>query len=254
MIIREQQENTAVITLDNGKVNALSQPLLEALGNMLSQIEHQETRAVVLTGKGTTFSAGVDLFSVFGGSKAQMDRFLATLKSVLLHLFTFRKPVVAAINGHAIAGGCLLAAACDYCVMAGGAGKIGVTEMLLGIPFPTIAFEIMRARVAPQHLQSAIYSGATYSPEEALARGFIDEVVAAEAVRDRALSAARQIGAIPPATFALTKRQLRQPVLDRIERYEKDFSKEYTAIWQRDETSAAVQAYIAKITGKPAKK
>src|SRR6266508_2977293 len=132
-------------------------------------------RAVVLTGSGHIFSAGVDLKRLVEGGAAYVRKFLPALSTMLGTVFSHPAPVVAAINGHAIAGGCVLACAADRRLMARDGGRIGVTELLVGVPFPPVAMEIMRYAIAPQFFADAIYSGATYTPLEAVARGFIHE-------------------------------------------------------------------------------
>jgi enoyl-CoA hydratase len=92
-------------------------------------------------------------------------------------LFSFPKPVVAAINGHAIAGGCVLACTCDKRLMGHEVGTIGVTELLVGFPFPALALEIMRSVTPPHYFEDVICGAATYAPSAGVARGLVDEVV-----------------------------------------------------------------------------
>ena len=103
------------------------------------------------------FSAGVDLFRVIDGGAAYPDRFLPAMRRFFQTLLTFPKPVVAAVNGHAIAGGCIIAAACDYRIMATGNGRIGVPELSVGVPFPTLPFVIVGARVAPSAFRQLVF-------------------------------------------------------------------------------------------------
>jgi enoyl-CoA hydratase/carnithine racemase len=124
---------------------------------------------------------------------------------------------VAAINGHAIAGGCILACAADRRLMTRDGGRIGVTELLVGVPFPPVAMEIMRCATAPQFLADAIFSGATYMPFEAAERGWVHDVIEEEhALLDRAVEAANALATLPPRVFALSKRQTREPALERM--------------------------------------
>ncbi len=134
-------------------------------------------RAVILTGTGRIFSAGVDLPRLIEGGVPYIREFLPALNAMLAAVFSYPKPVVAAINGHAIAGGCVLACAADRRLMAKDGGRIGVTELLVGVPFPAAAMEIMRHATAPQYFEHAIFSGATFTPEDAAMRGLVDEVV-----------------------------------------------------------------------------
>ena len=158
--------------------------------------------------------------------------------------FTFPKPLVAAVNGHAIAGGCVLACACDYRVMAEGSGRIGTPELSVGVPFPSMAMEVLRLVVPPHRLQAVVYQGLTCAPDDALANGFIDETAPPEALVDRAAEVAARLGALPRASFSLTKRLIRQPGRDRVVRYMRSVDEEVLEAWTSAPVQAAVRAYV----------
>src|SRR5262249_34400410 len=146
-------------------------------------------------------------------------------------LFEFPRPVVAAVNGHAIAGGCILTCACDYRIMAEGNGRIGVTELLVGVPFPALPLEILRNCVAPQCFQRAVYTGQTYTPQEAVVAGLIDEVSALESLLIRSLERARQMSAISQRAFAITKTKMRHDTLERAQRSATETDAAVGEIW-----------------------
>jgi enoyl-CoA hydratase/carnithine racemase len=114
----------------------------------------------------------------------------AAVSRALGALFSLPKPVVAAVNGHAIAGGCVMACAADYRMMAREPGRIGIPELLVGVPFPVVPLEIMRFAAPPQHLQSLIYRGTTLTADEALQHGLVDAVVDPEGLVDGAVAVA----------------------------------------------------------------
>src|SRR5262249_50308440 len=147
-------------------------------------------KAVVLTGQGNIFSAGVDLVRALDGGADYFHKFLPALSKAFVTAFFFTKPVVAAVNGHAIAGGCVLAACADRRLMVRGGGRIGIPELLVGVPFPTIALEVMRFTIAARFIQDVFLTGAAYSPEEALPRGLADELVESGDLMRRAVAAA----------------------------------------------------------------
>src|SRR3990172_6187756 len=153
MIVREDRGSVAVLRMEHGKVNAIDVELFTELKEQLEAVERSEAVAAVLAGTGKAFSAGVDLFRLLQESENYVSGFLPVLVAGLEKLFLFPKPLVAAVNGHAIAGGCLMAFACDYRVAAGGAGTMGVPELLVGVPFPPLALEIMRFVVSHESLQ-----------------------------------------------------------------------------------------------------
>ena len=145
MIETADHDGIAVLTLNHGPVNALDLELLTAVPESLAAVA--SARAVVLTGRGRSFSAGVDLKQIVNGGVPYVEMFLPALSLAMLSLFEHPAPVVAAVNGHALAGGCVLAAACDIRLMSG--GTIGLTELTVGVPFPTVPLEIMRHAAGP---------------------------------------------------------------------------------------------------------
>ena len=168
MIEVEIRGDIAIVRMRHGKANALDLELCQAMVERLEELRSGSSRAVVLTGEGRIFSAGVDLPRVWNGGAAYVRQFIPALIRVFETVFSFPKPVVAAINGHAVAGGCVLACATDHRLMARDTGRIGVTELLAGVPFPAIALEIMRLAAAPQHFPALVYRGVTLTPEDAM--------------------------------------------------------------------------------------
>jgi enoyl-CoA hydratase len=237
-----EREGVALLRLAHGKANAMSLDFCEALTARFAAVS--SARAVVLTGTGAIFSAGVDLVRLLEGGAPYIRKFLPALSRMFVTIFSHPAPVVAAINGHAIAGGCVLACTADRRLMARDGGRIGVTELLVGVPFPPAAMEIMRCATAPQFFAEAIFGGATYSPIEAVGRGWIHDLVEPEALLDRALETANALAALPAKAFALSKRQTREPALERMQNREIDAVIE--EIWTAPETLGRVRDYVAR--------
>ena len=246
MITTESRGHVALVQFAHGKVNAFDPELLGAWIGVLDDLERADSRAAVLTGSGKVFSAGVELRRLLDGGREYVEAFLPLLGEALFRTFTFPKPLVAAVNGHAIAGGCLLACACDYRVMAAGAGRIGTPELSVGVPFPTVAMEILRLVLAPHRLQAVVYRGLTCAPDDALASGFVDELAEPDALVDRAVEVAAHLGSLPHASFALTKRVIRQPGRDRVARYAQSLDEEVLAAWLSRPVQDAVRAYVER--------
>ena len=177
MINVEQRDRLSIFHMRHGKANALDTEFCMALTARLEEHRSSASQALILTGHGQIFSAGVDLLRVLDGGSSYLTAFLPALRTVFEALFCFPKPVIAAVNGHAIAGGCVLACAADCRLMATQSGRIGVPELLVSVLFPTIALEIMRSITAPQHLPAVLYGGATFDPVRALERGLVDALV-----------------------------------------------------------------------------
>jgi enoyl-CoA hydratase len=204
MIERQTNDGIVTLRLAHGKVSAMDVELCEAISCELRGAAN--ARAVILTGTGSIFSAGVDLFRMTNEGAPYVERFFPALRDMFVELFHFPRPVIAAVNGHAIAGGCLLAAACDYRLMS--SGTIGVPELIVGVPFPAIAIEILRF-AAGQNAPRLAYGGQTLTPNAGRDQGLIDEVVAPDQLMSRAEEIARRFAAIPAESFRLTKLRLR---------------------------------------------
>jgi enoyl-CoA hydratase len=158
----------------------------------------------------------------------------------------FPKPLITAVNGHAIAGGCIGILASDYRIVANNGGRIGLTELLVGVPFPTWALEIARFAIPTQYFQEIIYTGRTYPPQEALSRGLVDEVVPAENLLDRACEVAHQMGAIPPDSFRISKFQIREPLVARCERLAPKDDPGVLAVWSRPDIQQHINEFVAR--------
>jgi enoyl-CoA hydratase len=249
MITRSQQEGVLTLRLAHGKASAIDVELLDALLHELDGAA-EDVRAVVLTGTGSIFSAGVDLFRLTREGADYVRRFLPLLSRFLRALFTFPRPVVAAVNGHAIAGGCVIVLACDIRLMAEGSGRIGVPELLVGVPFPAAALEVVRSAVPREKVQSLIYTGRTLLPQEALGAGLVDEVVAPDALPARAQELARQLALIPPPTYRLTKQALRAEALERIDKTAAAQDQAALEVWSAPQTLAHIREYLQRTLGK----
>ena len=248
MLELDDSAPTAVLRLAHGKVNALDVELLDALTELLDTLARSPARAVVFTGAGRAFSAGVDLFRVLDGGVDYVDRLLPALGRAFEALFTFPKPLVAAVNGPAIAGGCVLACACDRRIVADTAA-IGASELRVGVPFPASALEILR-HACGDEVEAVILTGALFKGDEALARRLAHEVVAADTVVDRAVAVADDLGTMPPLGYRLAKAQLRRPTLERIAAGADGYD-EVQKTWASPETAAAIVASLERTTGKP---
>jgi enoyl-CoA hydratase len=235
----EEGDAVAVVRLDHGKVNVLDLEMLVAIAETMKRLA--DGPAVVLTGTGTVFSAGVDLRRIVDGGPQYVRRFLPALHDALLAVFEHPRPVVAAVNGHALAGGCVLAAACDVRLMSG--GTIGLTELPVGVPFPTGILEVMRSAIGPA-VSTLALTGRRMTPDEAVRIGLVDAVVDPDELLGEALRRAGALARLPSAAYALTKRQLRQPARMQIDERRAIDEPGVTAIWQSPETLAAIAAYV----------
>jgi len=240
--IHRRDDGIAVLRLAHGKVNALDVDLLEAI--IVAFGEVADAPAVVLTAEGSTFCAGVDLVRIQESTATEIEYFLDALSRALLTVFTHPRPVVAAVNGHAIAGGCVLAIAADVRLMSG--GSIGLTELNVGVAFPTAALEIARHAAGAQ-AQALILSGRLIEPAEAVEVGFIDWVVEPDDLLDAAIAEARSLGQIPAETYETTKRQLHGPAMAAIAREYEIYDARVSHTWTSDGGRAALSAFVESL-------
>ena len=246
MIEVETADNVAIVRMQHGKANALDIEFCGALAARFHALRTDPARAIVLTGTGKIFSAGVDLKRLCAGGADYERRFLPALHTLYDEVFFHPKPVVAAINGHAVAGGAVLACCADRRIMGHESGRIGVTELLVGVPFPALAFEVLRAGVPAEYLAEFTYTGATYMTDDALECGWIDEVAEPDDLLEDALAVAEELALLPPKAFAMTKAQIRGPVAERLAVSGEEIDAEATALWCADDTLARVCDYVAQ--------
>lgn len=249
MLERELTDRILTIRMAHGKASALDLELCLALQSAFEEAAADDgVGAVVLTGTGSIFSAGVDLPRMISAGGDYISEFVSALDAALRGLFVFPKPVVAAVNGHAIAGGAILTFACDHRLMS--AGRIGVPELLVGVPFPAIALAIVRFAVPTQHLQPMIYFGRPIEAAEAQRIGFIDDVPPSADLLGHAHGIAQRLASIPPVAFRLTKRQLREPYLRDASHIAVASVDEIDAAWAAPETHEHIRGYLAKTIGR----
>lgn len=243
MIVKEDREGVAILRIGRGKANALDLQLLEQLGGQINGLP-TETRALVLTGNGTMFSAGIDLPKMLEAGSDYTYRLIDALDSLLESFIDLSIPSVAALEGHAIAGGFILAAACDVRLMADGEGKLGLTELLLGVPLPSLALEVVRSAVGDRCARRMALHGELFSAAEGVKLGLVDELVTPDALLDHAVDSARRLGAVPRSTFELTKRQLMSPLRQRMASLGEGHDQAARQTWVTDETREVIERFV----------
>jgi enoyl-CoA hydratase len=247
MIGRSIRDGVTVLQMQRNPANVLDVEFSNAIEAALSAAgEDDETRAIVLTGAESVFSAGVDLFRLLDGDAEYVESFLASLNRLFHTSQTTDKPLVAAINGHAIAGGGILALACDYRVMAEGSATIGLPELKVGVPFPASALAIVTSTVPRQYHREVILLGRSFNPEAARTRGLIDETSPPDKVLERSMAVAAELASVPARSYALTKRLLKMP--DGADTSELD--NEVYATWTDPATLEHIRSFLERTFGK----
>ncbi|MCB9755104.1 MAG: crotonase/enoyl-CoA hydratase family protein [Myxococcales bacterium] len=214
IISYERVDDVAVITMDDGKANALSYALLAELDEALTRAE-QEASAIVLAGRAQRFSAGFDLKVMMQGPESARD-LMTRGGDVMMRLYGCPLPTVAACTGHALAGGALLLLCCDLRIGAEGAFKLGLNEVAIGLPVPHLAYRLAQDRLERRRRYEATLMATIFDPAGAAAVGFLDRTVAEEEVLATARAEAARLGALPSFAYAHTKRSMRGPIITEI--------------------------------------
>jgi enoyl-CoA hydratase/carnithine racemase len=207
LITVEKKKNVKVLQLSHKTTNAISLDLVNELIEAIEVVKTDDTiRSMVLTSANEKFlSMGFDIPSLLPLDKDQFSDFYRSFNQLCIDLYTLPKPTVAAITGHAIAGGCILALCCDERVIAEGRKLIGLNEVKLGVPVPYVADRILHALVGSRLAREVMEHGEFYPAEDALRIGLVDYLQPLDQVLGKALEQARLLSAAPGEAFALIK-------------------------------------------------
>ena len=236
-------DEIAVLKLTRGKVNALSEGLVEDLMRSLQGIETAEgIRSVMITGQGNFFSFGFDIPEFLRYPKEAFIGYLKKFTALYDLIFLFPKPVIAALNGHTIAGGCMIAAACDYRVMAAEKAKISLNEITFGAAVFAGAAEILRHCCGARNAERILTGGSMLTAGEAYVLGLVDEAVPGDRVASRAREVAASWGAKDQPAFEAIKNLMRKPVAQGYRAREMVSIYEFADIWYSEKTWAKIKS------------
>jgi 3,2-trans-enoyl-CoA isomerase len=210
MILTYDHGPVREVRLNRPPVNALSIELLSSLRQAIEGAPQQGARAIVLSGAPGRFSAGLDLPLLLALDGVKMKVLWGELYGLLRKIATSPVPIVAAITGHAPAGGTVLSLFCDWRVMAEGEFKIGLNEVQVGIPLPPIILAGLRRLVGVRQAEHLAISGALISPSEALRVGLVDELAPVEQIIEHAIARAQGMLALPPNAMTTTRQEARK--------------------------------------------
>lgn len=246
-LVVEQRDDVVVLRMDFGRANALSPEVVDTMGTAISELGGAPT---VLTGTGTAFSAGLDLFTLNTLDRPEFEEFVEKFSVVMVQVLAAQGPMIAAINGHAVAGGCILALACDARIATEGDFKIGMNELAIAVTLPAVGLEIPRGALTPAALRRVILGAELMDPETAWDLGVIDEIVSdPEAAVDRACELARSL-AIHPKAFSALKGSIVSPIAHRIKETRVGLDTRFVESWFSDEAKAAREEILARLEKK----
>lgn len=218
--------------------NAIDHPLVNELAGALQDIHsNDDVHSLVLTSDNEKFfSIGFDIPQLYTLPREDFQHFFHDFNQFCIDLLSFPKPTIAAITGHAIAGGCILTLCCDYRIIAEGRKLMGLNEVKLGVPVPYPAACILSYLVGYRNAREMMYTGDFYSPEEAYSMGLVDEVVHIEQVKSRSIEKATTSSAGSAQAIAQIKKSHIEPVKTQIEKHFEDKEQHFIARWYADET------------------
>ena len=227
----------ATVILSRGKVNALNEPMVEELTKALEDLAiDNEVKSIIFTGSGKFFSFGFDVPEFLRYSKSDFISYLEKFTNLYTNIFQFPKPVIAALNGHTIAGGCMLATACDFRLMVTGKAKISLNEITFGSAVLAGSVEMLRYCVGSRNAQSILYNGAMYSAEEAFQLGLVDQVSSENVLTEDAKKVAQELAQKDSLAFRGIKHLLRKPAAEQMIKREKHAIFEFVDIWYSEQT------------------
>lgn len=247
----ETQDGVALLTMRAPKANAIGTAWLARMDVLLADLESRAPAAMVLTGEGRAFSAGLNLPEVTQLDAAGLQRFILGFTRTMLRISALPWPVVAAVNGHAIAGGCVLAMQADERIMAEGEGRIGLNEIQLGLGLPAVILETLRWQVPPSSLLPVAVEGELFDPQRARSLGLVHEVVGPGQLLSRARERALHLGSLPGPAFRHIKHNLRQPAREAIERRAVEDAAAWVETFFSPQGQERLRAAVARLKASP---
>jgi enoyl-CoA hydratase len=243
----EDRGDVAILRLRGGKANAMTRVFLDQLLMLIDRAEASAARAFVMTGYERFFSAGLALPELVGLDRPAMRDFMQHFDRAMSRVFACDRPVIAAINGHAIAGGCVLALMADVRIMATGPQKIGLNETQLGIGLPSVVIEPLLFHLPATSLPRIALEGALLTPEQAQALGLVSEVLLPIELEARAYVMANNLAKAPRSGVSQVKRALRQTAIKNIDGKREQDLDEWLDTWFSPEGRAGVERAAAQL-------
>ncbi|MFQ5899081.1 MAG: enoyl-CoA hydratase/isomerase family protein [Candidatus Methylomirabilia bacterium] len=245
----ERQDRVGILTIDTEHGNAINRELIREAHELMDEVEHDPMiRALVVASTHrSVFCPGVDLRSLITCSSTEMRAFFEAITGLVQRKFVFPKPEVYALNGHTIAGGCIMALTGDYRLMARGRFYIGVIEIDLGLTASAGMVEMLLYVLGGRSAERILYTGENYLPETALELGLVDEVVEGEMLMARALEHARVLGNRPQMAYGTVKRYARQAIVERMREVDAAHLDDLVALWFAEEAQQRLAATVQRL-------
>ncbi|WP_329223253.1 enoyl-CoA hydratase/isomerase family protein [Streptomyces sp. NBC_01485] len=252
----ERRGRVAVVTMTTNPVNAQNRAFFADLHEAFDRLERDHAECpVVLTGTGARFSAGLDLgehFPLFAGDEADVASWFQDYRATNMRLFTYPRPTVAAVNGHAFAGGLITAAVCDYRVSVAEGARFGLNEVPIGIPMPAVYVRMLAYAWGDPVAARTCLLGEIFGPAQAHALGMVHELVADDELVERAVAVAGLTPEDCLEQYAFTKRACQAGALRDIAELSDPLDKELPAGMTSERARHAHRRYWQQLKGSPA--
>lgn len=250
-LLTNVKDGIALVTLNRGRSNALNQEMVTELMDMFRNLENDsQIGAAILTGRDNFFSAGLDLIELYQYNETQIRDFWKLFLTFSAQLIAFKKPLVAAINGHSPAGGCVMAIACDRRVMAEGKFVIGLNEVPVGIVVPQSIFKLFSFWLGEANAYRFLMEGKLFSPEEALRVGLIDELTDTKHLMQDAERLAKKYLSFEPNTWQQSKLNVRKALIQRAVLPNEDELEQMLKQWWSPPTRQILESLISNLQKK----
>lgn len=235
------------VIMDHG-ANALDRPMMAALRGAVAELAGAGAPALLLaSAHPTVFCPGWDLKVLVGAERSTVAEFLAEFNALVLDLFSYEGPTAAALSGHAVAGGCLLAHACDLRVMATGKARVGLSELNLGVPVPGACLRMLRARLSPAAVDHLVFRGEGFTAERAMDFGIVHRTASAGDVLQAARIELGKLAGRPRRAFTETKRMLLAEVWREMASPAPDEDNRFLESWFDDATQERITGVASRL-------
>jgi enoyl-CoA hydratase len=235
------EEGLATVRLQGGRGNAINPPLIDALTAAFKEAEADPAvRGVLLAAAGKLFCPGLDILELITYDREQLHGFMKSFHACALHMYTFPKPVVAALSGHTLAGGCLLAITADWRVLVSGA-MTGLNEVKVGVPIPFGMSTLLREELPGPRLEEVALFGRNFRDREAVDSGLVHEIHGPEGFEEYCRERLAELASRDPRAFAVTKKYLHSTAVERIRAHDAKFVHEFLDVWFQEDTQANIR-------------
>ena len=241
----EKRATTAILRMDKPRANAIDGAFVEDMTRAVMELEEDaEIKGILLaSAHPRVFCPGLDLVGLLELDRAGMKDFMKRFARMVQALYGSSRPIVAALGGHAVAGGCVLALTADYRVIVRGA-NIGLNEVRVGVPLPWTVATLLKASIRPERLSEVALLGRNFADESALDVGLVHELVDADC-EATSLERLAEFAFKDAVSIAKTKRALRAEVLDAMKAHEEEYLDEWIEAWFSDSTRSRIREIVA---------